>query len=100
MWFGSLINSSRALLFSSMKPPESLIEAEDNGASVNTEVRFLTLELMKLAAKKGVSFEEVLEEYIENTCTLKQVLSAPYESQEEDFEVHHEFSAQKSKKKA
>ena len=80
-------------------PPESVIECESDGSTVNSEVRFLTLELMKLASKKNSSFERVLEEYIENTCTLKQVLSSPYD-QEEELETQEEFIRAKSKKKA
>ena len=92
----------RVPIFLLMKPPERVCELEDNGASVNTEVRFLTLELMKLAARKNVPFEKLLAEYIENTCTLKHVLSAPFDEEEEldaaSFE--DDFKTQKHKKKA
>ena len=35
-------------------------------SGVNSELRYLTLELMKIAVKKGISFKEVCNEFIEN----------------------------------
>jgi len=40
-------------------------------ASVNSELRFITLELMKLAAQRNSSFDDVLGEFMQNTCTLR-----------------------------
>ena len=40
-------------------------------ASINSEIRFITLELMKLAAQRGVSFDEVLDEFLQNATVLR-----------------------------
>ncbi len=41
-------------------------------AIVNSELRFLTVELMKIAQKNGQSFDEVLQEYFTNAYKLKR----------------------------
>jgi hypothetical protein len=43
---------------------------EEEVASVNSEMRFITLELMKLAEKKKMSFKEVANEFISNVFVL------------------------------
>jgi len=47
---------------------------EDELAQVNSEMRFLTLELMKIAVERKVSFREVLGEFIENVYTLEHTI--------------------------
>ncbi len=47
---------------------------ESDELSANTEIRILTLELMKLAAKKRKPFVSMVKEYIRNTYTLKRML--------------------------
>jgi len=42
--------------------------------SVNSELRIIALELMKLAGKKKKTFAEVAREYIRNVYALKQML--------------------------
>ncbi|MFH0972256.1 MAG: hypothetical protein V1835_06880 [Candidatus Micrarchaeota archaeon] len=41
-------------------------------AIVNSELRFLTVELMKIALERGKSFDEVLSEYFSNAYKLKR----------------------------
>lgn len=41
-------------------------------AIVNSELRFLTVELMKIALERGKSFDEVLAEYFSNAYKLKR----------------------------
>lgn len=45
-------------------------------ASINSEIRFLTVELMKIAAKRNLSFEAVLEEFVSNAYQVKKSLSS------------------------
>ncbi|MBI4406508.1 hypothetical protein HY571_01190 [Candidatus Micrarchaeota archaeon] len=44
-------------------------------AAVNSEMRYLALELMKISTQRGVAFEQVVGEYIENTHKLKIALA-------------------------
>ena len=49
---------------------------EDEMISVNSEVRYISLELMKIASKEKRSFDEVASEYIRNVyhmhCLIKK----------------------------
>lgn len=47
---------------------------EDEIASINSEMRFITLELMKLAQQKRKSFREVAREFISNTYALDRMI--------------------------
>ncbi|HIH19404.1 TPA: hypothetical protein HA225_05520 [Candidatus Micrarchaeota archaeon] len=50
------------------------MEDEEKESAANSEIRFLTLELMKLAHKSGKSFEEVARKYLENGERLHSML--------------------------
>jgi len=43
---------------------------DDEQASANAEMRYLTLELMKIAAQRRVKFSDVTREFIENVYAL------------------------------
>ena len=47
----------------------------DEVAAINSEIRFLTLELMKMAASQGKTFDQVTREYVQNTFNLYRVLT-------------------------
>ena len=47
----------------------------DDVAAVNSELRYLTLELMKLSYKKKKSFKLTVNEFIENAEFLKKRLA-------------------------
>ncbi|MDD5317278.1 MAG: hypothetical protein PHF51_00940 [Candidatus ainarchaeum sp.] len=47
---------------------------EDELAQVNAEMRFITLELMKIASKRRAPFREVANEFVENVYTLKRAI--------------------------
>ena len=47
---------------------------DDEGPSANSEMRYISLELMKLAQKSGKSFEQVAKEYMENTARLQEMI--------------------------
>ena len=47
---------------------------EDELAQANSEMRFLTLELMKVAAQRKQRFKEVLGEFIQNVYTLEATI--------------------------
>jgi len=49
-------------------------EENEGQMAANSEIRFISLELMKLAQKSGKSFEQMAEEYLENTCRLQELL--------------------------
>jgi hypothetical protein len=47
---------------------------EDGTVAANSEMRYIALELMKLAQKSGRGFEEVAQEYIENAEKLRRMI--------------------------
>lgn len=47
---------------------------DDEGYSANSEMRYIALELMKLAQKSGKPFDEVAREYMENTARLQEMI--------------------------
>ncbi|MBI5635978.1 hypothetical protein HY993_03390 [Candidatus Micrarchaeota archaeon] len=49
-------------------------EEMDELASVNSEVRYLTVELMKIAAGEKKSFSQVNREFLQNAVELKKSL--------------------------
>jgi hypothetical protein len=55
--------------------------------SENSEMRFLVLELMKLAAKKGTTFELELSEFIDNTYKLREALFEEQDALEDSFQA-------------
>ncbi len=50
------------------------MEEEEDNTSANSEIRFITLELMKLAQQSGRSFEDMAQEYLENGEKLHAML--------------------------
>lgn len=42
--------------------------------NVNTEIRYITLELMKIAAQKGVKFDKIAKEYLQNAYLLHDMI--------------------------
>lgn len=50
------------------------MDMKDELASVNMELRMITLELMKIANKQGKDFKDVAIEYIQNAVMLKAML--------------------------
>jgi len=56
------------------------MEDEDNQNAANSEIRFITLELMRLAQKSGKSFEQVAADYVHNTCRLQELIAGGSES--------------------
>jgi hypothetical protein len=49
---------------------------EDASSTANSEIRFITLELMRLAQKTGKSFDEIAAEFIMNTHKLQDMIAA------------------------
>jgi len=47
---------------------------EDEPYAANSELRYITLELMKIAEKKGASFDEMAADYVNNTFKLKKLI--------------------------
>ncbi|MCX6771659.1 MAG: hypothetical protein NTX79_06400 [Candidatus Micrarchaeota archaeon] len=47
---------------------------DDESYSANSEMRYISLELMKLAQKSGKSFREIAREYMENTALLQEMI--------------------------
>ncbi len=60
-----------------MFPMEEEGESSDSGA--NSEIRFITMELMKLAQKSGKTFDEIAREYMQNAEKLHSLLSGTEE---------------------
>lgn len=53
--------------------PLALEEFEEI-AAVNSELRFITLELMKIAAQQNKDFDQVLREFMHNAFHLRRAL--------------------------
>ena len=47
---------------------------EEDLMQVNSEIRFITIELMKIAEQKKISFREAVEEFIHNVYYLENAL--------------------------
>jgi hypothetical protein len=47
---------------------------EDEAVSVNSEIRYISLELMKIAAKEKRSFREVASEFVDNVCYMHRLI--------------------------
>ncbi len=43
-------------------------------SSVNSELRYLTLELMKIAVQKGKTFKDIAHEFIDNVNYLSKLI--------------------------
>jgi len=50
-------------------------EDDERSVAANSEIRFIALELMKLAAKSGRSFDEVAAEYMRNAEKLSEMIT-------------------------
>lgn len=48
---------------------------DEEVASINSEMRFITLELMKLAYKRKKSFNHVAKEFISNVYALDKMVT-------------------------
>ena len=46
---------------------------EDMG-SVNSEIRYITIELMKLSSQRKVTFKKVANEFLKNTMDLHEMI--------------------------
>jgi len=51
------------------------MDIDEELQSTNTELRYLTLELMKLAQKNNTSFEVVVKKYVQNVKIMQQLIS-------------------------
>ncbi|MEM3030331.1 MAG: hypothetical protein QXH27_01220 [Candidatus Micrarchaeia archaeon] len=47
---------------------------EEDAAGINSEMRYITLELMKLAAKRNKPFEQVAAEFITNVYAVRRLI--------------------------
>jgi hypothetical protein len=43
-------------------------------SNINTEIRYITLELMKIATKRKVKFDVVAKEFFENAYILHEMI--------------------------
>ncbi|MFA5050079.1 MAG: hypothetical protein WC501_03655 [Candidatus Micrarchaeia archaeon] len=48
------------------------MDEEELYQGMNSELRFITLELMKLAQKRDISFEKIAEEYVKNVNLMQK----------------------------
>lgn len=49
-------------------------ELEDDKGNANSEMRYITLELMKIAQRRKQPFRKVAGEFLENTYSLAELL--------------------------
>jgi hypothetical protein len=70
--------------------------AEDDAYCENSEMRFLVIELMKLAARKGTSFDFELAEFIDNAYKLREALFDEHEVSQEELSAGLARMLQKS----
>ncbi len=47
---------------------------DDDRAAANSEIRYITIELMKLAARKKKPFAQMGYEFVSNTYTLEKMI--------------------------
>jgi hypothetical protein len=47
---------------------------DEDKANANSEIRYLALELTKLAKKTKTPFEKIAQEYVRNVFTLEQTI--------------------------
>lgn len=64
-------------------------EFMEDREDVSSEIRYLTLELMKLAARQNKSFKEIVNEFIDNAYFLQTTLES-LENNEESYEKCYE----------
>lgn len=57
--------------------------------SVNSELRYITIELMKIAAQKKISFDEAALEFLKNATLLQKMI----ESSDGEASIHSNNSA-------
>jgi len=50
-------------------------EDDERAVAANSEIRYIALELMKLAQKSGRSFDEVAAEYMRNAEKLSSMIA-------------------------
>jgi len=55
-------------------------------AGVNAELRYITVELMKIASQKNVTFEEIAAEYIDNVYFLDNAIRLGKAAQEKKLQ--------------
>jgi hypothetical protein len=55
-------------------------EEEDKENAVNSEIRYIALELMKIAARGGKEFKAVAGEYLDNAELLKRMIAGEEKS--------------------
>ncbi|NYZ75011.1 hypothetical protein H0O03_01985 [Candidatus Micrarchaeota archaeon] len=58
-----------------MKTDRQELQELEEQAVVNSEVRFIALELMKISALTGKSFHDVANEFCENALQLKKAFN-------------------------
>lgn len=54
-------------------------EEEEMPGTANSEIRYITLELMRLAQKSGRTFDQVAQEFIANTVKLQDMIAGEAE---------------------
>ncbi|MDD5022808.1 MAG: hypothetical protein PHU63_01440 [Candidatus ainarchaeum sp.] len=56
---------------------------EEELQSTNTELRFITLELMKIAERRKTSFREIAKEYVQNVHFMQRTVEENIKSSQE-----------------
>ncbi len=63
-------------------------DMEYDRESANSEIRYLTLELMKIAVREKKPFKQVVKEFIENVYFMKETLSEIEKKVKESKDIH------------
>lgn len=58
-----------------MEDEEMQNECFEEVAAINSEIRFMTLELMKISSQRNTPFQQTLREFIDNTNMLKMAFA-------------------------
>ena len=56
------------------------MDLDESLQTTNTELRFLTLELMKIADKKGLTFKEIAIQYVNNVHLMQKLIDESLDS--------------------
>jgi len=51
---------------------------DEDIVTANSELRYITVELMKIAAEEGKTFEQIADEYVRNVFVLKERIANGY----------------------
>ena len=65
--------------------------------SINSEIRYITIELMKIAAQRNITFEEASREFLRNATFLKRLIEISESTDQMSRVLMSNFNLEKKK---